>query len=71
MNNDPGSQIHLARRVLAGLAARPPEVSDHDRAALSDLMEDDAERRLPLRLVAVLVIDRATQRGAALTGGSE
>ena len=53
--------VCLAQRVLAGLFDRPQNVMDRDRDALLAFAKDDAERSLPLRMIAVLVLDRARQ----------
>lgn len=45
--------------MLDSLCSRPiAQVSSEDKAALLALAENDAERRLPLRLLAVIVLDR-------------
>jgi hypothetical protein len=56
---DPEAARALASRILGALCDRASEVSDEDRQALLALAEDDAERGLALRLLAVLVLDRA------------
>jgi hypothetical protein len=56
---DPQTARALANRILGALCDRASEVPDEDRQALLALAENDAERGLTLRLLAVLVLDRA------------
>lgn len=51
----------LAERILGTLCDRTEAVSETDRQALLELAASDAERCLSLRLLAVLVLDRARQ----------
>ena len=51
--------IELARRVLTGLFERPETVTVEDRRDLLALAQNQLERELPLRVLAVLVLDRA------------
>lgn len=59
----------LAIRILGTLCDRAGEVSEEDRQALLALAEDDAERGLTLRLLAVLVLDRARHNSSKRIGG--
>jgi len=59
----PDELISLVDRVLSGLMDRSEAVNDRDRDALIAYAENESERSLPLRLLAVLVLDRARQAG--------
>jgi hypothetical protein len=59
--HDPQAAHALANRILGTLCDKTGDVSEEDRQALLALAENDAERGLALRLLAVIVLDRARQ----------
>lgn len=57
----PNPAAELANRVLAALCGRGENIPTADIEALLSYAQSDSERRLPLRSLAVLIIDRERQ----------
>lgn len=56
----------LSRRILATLCEKTGEVTQEDRRDLLALAETDAERRMALRVLAAIMLDRARQNPAKI-----
>lgn len=57
----PNPAVELANRVLAAFCGRGENIPTADIEALLSYAQSDSERRLPLRSLAVLIIDRERQ----------